>query len=320
MRWIAVSLTIGTCFAALPAAAQPLCATFEVLGNGARGDYNPFDSSNSTDVFDVRITRNGEGIAAVRFLLLDTSPQANGPGIGAAGPASYEILWLEDTARTVFSAGNEMLTPANGALVQLPGNNGRAVTRFRLRIPRGQPASAGRHVENLSIRYECLGSATRLASSSTQQVAAIPIEVTVPSYVAAYIGGPGQTRGSIEFGEIGPDTSSLSRSLGVTALSTVPYEVTFESERGGRLRQRRNDQEGIAYDMTFAGVDVENGARLTCPATPAPIGRAEPFEVSLRRNDLRDLPAGTYSDTVTLTFQPRDGISTNGCSVAAGDQ
>lgn len=316
MKWIIrCGLAAGTCILAPSAFAQPMCAQFEIIGNGASGEYNPYDSANTVDTFDIRITRNIDGVNAVRFLLLDNSRRQDGPGIGTAGPADYDIVWLDDPSKIVFSANNAILTPTNGATVALPGRQGRAVTRFRLRIPRGQPASAGRHIENLTIRYECLSGVASFTTTATEQIANVPIEVTVPSYVAAYIGSVGQTRGAIDFGPISTDSGPLSGSVAVTALSTVPYAVTFDSEREGRLRRRPNDSDGIAYDMSYAGNRVEDGERMICPATPAPIGQAEMFEVRLRRNSLRDLPAGDYSDTVTLTFAPRDGSGVSACRV-----
>lgn len=316
--YVGFAAAIAALATATPAFAQANCVQFDVLGNGANGEYNPFNRSNASEAFQVRASRVAEGVTGVRFILVDSTPRNGSPGFGSSGPLNYDIEWLGgDTSRTVFTAANEPLNATNGATIVFPGRQGVDVSRFRLSVPRGQAAAAGRHIENLTVRYSCLYGSNTGPSSSTEQQASLRLELSVPSYVAAYVGGVGQSRGTIDFGTVSANTGNLSRSIGVTALSTVPYEVTVASERGGRLRLQPKDAEGIPYTMKFSGEDVEAGSRIVCPATPAPIGKVDPLEVTLRRNSLSKLRAGDYSDTVTLTFQPRDGSGAGACRVAA---
>lgn len=310
-----IALLAASAWAA-PAMAQSRCAQFQVIGTGARAQYNPFDSTDAQSNFDVRVEALTEGVNGVRFLLVDTTPGARGPQLGQAGPENYDVVWLEDTSRKVFVVGNELLNNTNGVQVRLPGRNGVEITRLRMVIPRGQAASAQPHREYLRLRYQCVDASGTPIGSQEEQAAPIEIEAQVPGYTAAYIGSVGMTRGAIEFGRIGPDSSNLTNSVSVTALSTVPYDVLIESDNRGMLRRAGTDTRGINYQMRYGGTQVVSGERLTCPATMAPVGRIEQFEVALDRASIGTVPAGDYSDVVTLTFRPRDIFEAGNCAAS----
>lgn len=301
----------------LPAAAQTQCAQFELIGNGARTNYQPFDSSPTVETFDVRVRRLADGISGVRFLLVDRTPQSAGPQIGATGPLSYDIAWLQDNTRRVLVVGNEQPQPMTGADLDFPGRSGVQITRFRLSVPAGQQAPAQIHREDLLVRYQCLGTNGNPIGATQEQPATIQISLNVPRYVAAYIGSMGQTRGTISFGDVNAPSASLTRAIGITALSTLPYAIAFDSENEALLKRRRADNAGIGYTMRYAGVPVLDGETLVCPITPAPMGRGEQFEVALDRASISRLPAGTYADTVTLTFTPRDAVGVSACAVGS---
>lgn len=315
MRVSIAGAALLACVWTAPALAQSRCAEFQVVGNGPGGDYNPFNPVSAQDNFDIRVEGLNDSVARVKFLLVDTALGANGPGIGPQGPAEYDISWLEDTTRQVFVTGNELLNPNNGAEARVSGRRNVDFVRMRLTIPRGQPSPAGVHRENLTIRYQCFNSAGAPIGVQQEQLRPVEVRVEVPRFASAYIGGIGRTRGRIEFGRIGPDVSELSRRISVTALSTVPYEVLVESDNDGALRRRRGDEDGIGYRMAYGGAQVGSGDRLICPTTPAPMGAVNDFEVTLNRDDVARLPAGDYSDVVTLTFSPRDVFSPGACSL-----
>lgn len=312
IRALAVVIAAGW---SIPAMAQSQCAQFEQIGNGARTDYQPFESTPTLDTFQLRVRRLADGVSAVRFLLVDRTPQAAGPQIGLSGPLNYDVTWLDDTTRRVFVVGNEQPQPITGAQVDLPGRSGVAITQFRLTIPAGQEAGARTHREDLLVRYQCLDGGGRVIGTTQEQPATIALNVTVPAYAAAYIGSVGTTRGTISFGEVSRPGAALSKSINVTALSTTPYAIEFDSENKGLLKRRRQDADGIAYSMRYGSADVADGDTLVCPVTPAPMGRGELFEVALEPGSIATLPAGRYEDTVTLTFTPRDVANVSSCTV-----
>ncbi len=305
------AVLLATCFAA-PAFAQGRCAEFEIVGNSARPEYNPFEPTATQDTFQIRVDGLGSGTRRVRFLLVDTTPRSNGPGLGDNGPLDYDIRWQEDNSREVFVVGNQSVNATNGAEARI-GRSGVDIVTFQLRIPKGQSAPARTHREPLLIRYQCLDNAGNPVGREREQSAPVYVAARVPQYAAAYIGSAGRTRGTIDFGRITGDTADLTKRVSVTALSTVPYEVTFESDNDGLLRRRGDDARGISYIMSFGGAAVSPRQTVICPTTPAPRGEVEDFEVTLNRDSIASLPAGDYSDVVTLTFSPRDVADPSGC-------
>jgi len=316
MKPVIMSLMAGAAMlVTTPAFAQTQCAQFELVGNGARVAYQPFETSPTIETFDLRIRRLADGISGVRFLLVDTTPQMNGPQIGTTGPSVYDISWLEDNTRRMLVVGNEQPQPTTGAQVQFAERAGVQLTRFRLSVPAGQQAPARVHRENLTVRYQCLDSQGRQIGATQEQPASVELSLTVPRYVAAYIGSAGQTRGTINFGDVGSASATLNRAINITALSTLPFAIKFESENGGLLKRRATEAQGIVYAMNYAGVAVSPGDTLQCPMTPAPMGIGNQFEVGLNRSSITSLPAGNYRDTVTLTFTPRDGVASANCAI-----
>lgn len=312
IRSLAVVIAAGF---SIPAMAQSQCAQFEQVGNGARTDYQPFEATPTLDTFQLRVRRLADGVTGVRFLLVDRTPQAAGPQIGASGPLNYDVTWLDDSTRRVFVVGNEQPQPITGAQVDFDSRSGVAITQFRLSIPAGQEAGARTHREDLLVRYQCLGRDGRVVGTTQEQPATIALNVTVPVYAAAYIGSVGTTRGTISFGEVSRPGAALSKSINVTALSTTPYAIEFDSENKGLLKRRHQDDNGIAYGMRYGAADIADGDTLVCPVTPAPMGRGELFEVALDPSSIATLPAGRYEDTVTLTFTPRDVANVSSCTV-----
>jgi spore coat protein U-like protein len=200
--------------------------------------------------------------------------------------------------------------------VALQGNGaGVEVTRFRWVVPAGQEVSAGEHRENLVIRYQCLDNAGMPLGPIQEQSFGAELRLRVPRFVSAFIGSAGVTRGAISFGPISAATANLNRTIGITALSTLPYRVEFDSENGQQLKRRRNADGGIDYTMRYGGTVVADGDRLVCPMTRAPMGTVEEFEVMLDRTSVARQPAGTYRDTVTITFTPRDVFPPASCAL-----
>ena len=305
---ICIALAAGAALASPAMAVSSRCADFKILGNQGDDKYDPFSAQDLRKNFQVKVERLDSAVTSVQFLLVDGTMAQAGPRVGTAGPEVYDIEWTQDRSRQVFVSGAQLITQLNGARVEFGrGRNAVANTQFQLYVPRGQVAAAGLQSEPLIVRYQCFSGSDRVGGENEQLTGEMAIELRVPRFVSAFIGGAGQRRGEIDFGRIGPDTATLRKAVSVTALSTVPYEVSFETENDGMLKRRARDDAGIGYDMRFAGVDVAPGETLVCPVTPAPLGKIDEFAVTLDRNAIASLPAGDYSDVITLTFEPRDG-------------
>lgn len=294
------------------------CVEFSIVGNAVNLPYNPFDPGNFADSFVMSVKPDaGSTATGVRFILIDTTPRGSDPQLGEDGPSVYDITWQPDRARKVFTLGADNINDLNGAFVELNGRRS-VQTNFTMVIPRGQTALAGRHAEDLAVRYQCyngrdtVGTETEQPRSNRTEYA-----VRVPRIVTARLAG-GLRAGNIDFGDINA-TSLLERSVMISAQSTLPYRVKIESERGGALR-RDGGGGRIGYVMQLAGLTVSDGSVVNCPLTPAPSGFSAPLSVRLSQPDVKSQPAGVYRDTITLTFKPDDGYSGNGCSTQAEGQ
>ena len=300
-----------------PALAQSQCATFETIGNGAKTTYDPFSPSPTLEFFDIKIRRANVGVRGVRFILADTTPRGGGPGVGPLGPLRYDVTWPENTARTAFVVGNAqpmaLLSPE--VRLQGQGNNAVEVTRFLWTVAPGQQASAQQHRESLTVRYQCLDSQGAALGPFQEQTFGVDLILNVDRFAAAYIGSIGNTRGAISFGPIGASTANLSRAIGITALSTLPYQIEVETENGQKLKRQQSATDGIDYTMRYGGVTIADGDKVTCPITAAPTGTINQFEVTLDRASVARQAVGTYADTVTLTFTPRDTYAVTSCVV-----
>jgi hypothetical protein len=306
----------GACallMSALPAAA---CATFSVQQNELTHDYNPFKPNGGVQggTFMLRAERTDSGAQGVRVLLVDATPTSSGPGLGNSGPRDYSILWTEDAGQRVLVWGAETLNMNLGATVNF-NSVGTGASSFQLSVPAGQPIS-GDQTERLEVQYQCFGAQGPIGDVQVQRNSDITLRLRAQDYFGAFVTSEGGRRGQIDFGILDPNGGDVTKSLGVTMVSTSPYTVQVDSEGGGEMK-RNGAGLGIPYSMTFAGAPISDGSVIHCPQTPAPAGTSHNLGVTLNGSRLRDLRAGEYRDTITLTFSPREG-GTGACRVQGG--
>lgn len=300
---------------AAPQVAAAGCADFQITGTDLSLTYDPFSASPVERSFTLRVRRIDSSATAVRLLLADTDSPAAAPRIGN-GPGGYDIRWNRDTSRQVFVGGAEQPNATNGALVRFgEGPSGDLVTEtLRFSLPAGQDAAAGDYYEALEARFVCYSGDQMMGSADSQQGAGLAIDLNVPERISTYVGAAGIRRGEIAFGPLDSAGGVATRGLVVTTQSTVPYDIGVAA-KWGRLQRREGDPYGLNYAMRLSGVPVQPGSALSCTRTPAPSGRAHPFQVDLAQDQAAKIPAGGYSDVVTLTFTPRAGLSSpDGCS------
>jgi hypothetical protein len=306
------SALIGLAFLAFAGSAQAAnvsslgaCATFQVLGTDLDLTYNPFRPAPVAHPFLMRITRLNPAATGVRFILVDATPSRGRSRIGTAGPFDYNIVWLNDEAQQVFYFGSQSVNSANSASVSFDSSGRPLTLNFALQIPPGQPVPASQQFENVEVIYQC-EFGNKAGMQQVQDDSRVQIRLAIPRYFGAYIGSPGRTRGQIDFGSLTDDTSSAQKFVSVTAVSTVDYTIRVSTDRGSTLRRSDRDPEGIPYTMQFANTQVRDNSVLACPRTQTALGDTEPFTVKLAGEHLHDLHAGSYRDTITLTFTPSD--------------
>lgn len=303
------ALAVSLVFVA-PQAALAGCADFQVTGQDLSLRYDPFSPAPIARAFTVRVKRVDSTATAVRFLLADTDASGGAPRIGS-GPADYDIRWSRDASKQVLVTGAEQPNATNGALIHFgSGPTGDIVTEtFHFSLPAGQDAAAGDYYEALEARFVCYSGDSIIGSPDFIHGAGLAIDLEVPRKISTYVGAAGVRRGEIAFGPLSPSGGTTSRNLVVTAQSTVSYDIGVAS-RWGRLQRRQDDAYGLDYTMKLSGIAVGAGASISCARTPAPSGRAHTFQVDLDQAQAGRVPAGNYTDVVTLTFTPRSGLST----------
>lgn len=304
------------------------CADFDMQGAQVSDDYNPFNPAMVARDFSISVRKLSEDVDSVRFLLVDEDPRGGFPGFDSHGPENYDVAWIQDRSRKVLVTGQQIVDKTNSVFVPLAGPVGRAVNvSFQLLIPRGQESQAGRHRQGLAVRFSCYKGGDQIGAEYDQADQRVALALATPRFVSAYIGGVGQTRGQIDFGEVSPSSGDLSRNIAVTTIGTSPYEVRFDSENDGRLVRQTKDQSrgdqrgrgpGIRYAMTYGGLAVASGQKISCPVPVVPTGTTKLLDVTLEQGDVGRVAAGSYADTLTLTFVPRDSVWNQGCAIAGG--
>lgn len=289
------------------ARAEGPCVTFRDP-RGLEFVYNPFNPAPASVPFELIVERNDPSVTSVRFMLIDHDSPIGLPRLGRAGPRNYDIVWMGDTGRTVFAATGPVDLIGGGATVGFGSgvSGGRRTPNFRLTAPSGEPVPTVFERESLDVAYQCYKGADA-GPIETQSGNRVSIDMAVLRFFGAFVGSPGVNSGTIDFGDLVLTTPRPVKSTTVTARSTVPYTVGITSERHQMLKQSASDTSGIPYDLRYAGLPVRDGATLDCPIPLPPSGDRAEVEVTLDGRNIRSLPAGSYQDTITLTFTPNDG-------------
>lgn len=310
-------LMVGSAVLAVPQAAEAACADFQTSAAELNLTYDPFGNAVLDRIFTLRIRRLDPAATSLRLLLADPDPAGGSPRLGPGGPGNYEISWNRDTGRRVLVIGAEQPNATNGALVRFSaGPSGDVVNEtFRLRIPAGQSVGAGNYYQALDVRYVCYAGDDALDSPDVQTGAQVAVDLDVAERISTFIGSVGIRRGRIDFGALDIASGPETRSLMVTAQTTLPYEIDVRSERGG-LKRGAADSYVLPYRMRLSGIPVASGDRIACGRTEPPAGRVHPLQVEIDPRQAAAAPAGSYSDVVTLTFAPRLGLAGgDGCEL-----
>lgn len=311
--------TLAACLAGVLGLAMPqaanACASFQVSGSDLTVSYDPFGVSSIERIFTLRVQRQDSSATAVRFILVDPDASGGVTRVGQ-GPEGYNVVSVRDPSRPLLFRGAEQPNAANGLLTsfsQGPGGD-IATETLRLSIPAGRATPAGDFYEPIEVRFACETSDGAISSPDYQLGAQVAVDLRVPQKISTFIGAPGGRRGQINFGRLTPGGGIVQRDIVVTAQSTVAYSVELEAQRG-RLQRSDDDEYGIDYQLRLSGVPVGPGGEMVCQRTPAPAGRLHDLEVQLSQAQVGRVPAGSYSDTITMSFTPRMGLSgAVGCS------
>lgn len=316
MKRLAIVGTLAVSLLPYSALAQG-CVEFTAARAELQIQYDPFASGRVDRTFNLRVRRVDDRVTSVRFFFADPDPDGAQPVVGIGGPRVYDLEWTRDAGRQVLALGGEQPNATNGALVGFGSAPGGSVRNesFRVRIPAGQDASAGNYYQPLDIRYQCFSGSNALGSPQVQGDGRVALDLRIDERIKAFIGSPGVRRGTMDFGTLTANLGKVSRTLSLTAQSTIPYEIHVDADRGALARDDKGGP-SIPYSLWLSDLPVHDGSRLGCPRTNAPTGTAHILRAEVNGADAGKVAAGTYGDVLTLTFSPRTGLSGGaGCSV-----
>lgn len=317
-RWQMILAGLGAALAT-PQVAYANCAEFRATASDLNLAYDPFSPAGVDRVFTLRTQRLDPDVTSVRIVIADPASIGRGAAVGRDADLRYDIRWSRDSGRTVFVSGAEQPNATNGALIEFgPGRPGDVINEsFRIRISPGQSAGAGDYYQALELRYICYSGREEL-DRNIQIGPQVAVNLSVPEKISTFVGSPGIRSGRVDFGDVDASLGDVIRHLSITALSTVPYDIKVDSDRGALKRFDRDDA-SLPYHLKLSGFPVTDRSGIICERTPAPGGRNHNLRVELKAQDISSAPAGAYGDTVTLTFSPRLGLGgANGC-IAAGN-
>ena len=303
-------LAIASPVFATSAHAQGRCAEFSATATDLRITYDPYLPAMVDRFFNIQIRQTDPKISGVRILLADPDPSGPDPLLGVNGVARYDVVWSRDPSRNVFAMGAEQPNSTNGALIEFSGRGVQKVRSesFRLRIPAGQDVSAGNYYQPLEVRYQCLAGEADVGVPVVHSGAQLAIDLRVPEKISTFIGSAGVQRGRLDFGKVDANGGAISQSLSITAQSTMPYDIDVLSENGA-LKRFAGDDRKIDYSLWLSGVPLTSGSRVACNRGIAPMGNTHRLRAEIDGREARAAAAGSYKDTITLTFSPRAGLT-----------
>lgn len=316
MKHVLLGLTAAFVGALPSIATAQVCAEFTASSAELQVFYDPFQHAPVERSFSLQVRRLDPTITAVRFILADPDTAGVRPQLGLGGP-TYEIVWAREPGRRAFASGGEQPNNTNGAQISFGGASDRAVRdeTFRIRIPAGEDLAAGTYYQPLDILFQCYAGDSLAGPTQVQRDGRVAVDLIVPEQIKSFIGSQGVRRGRLDFGVLTPALGRVSRNLSITAQSTVPYEVDFSAQHGA-LKRSADDPAAIPYQTWFADLPVRSGSRVGCAKSPAPQGRTHILRAEVDGRQSASAPAGSYGETITITFSPRLGLAGgDGCDV-----
>lgn len=281
--------------AATACGAQAACATFTTSDIDVT--YDPLGTQGTTQVYQtvqMTATAQDDNPAGVTAQFVD---QDNGSTlrIGTRGP----IYSITSPGKVVVVGQNAVpLNPSNTFSYAFPSQGTGAVNGLYFIIDPDQNTPAGVFSEELSLQFQCTGS-----TGMQLQSAGLHVSVHVPSTLIVSLAGSSAS-GTLDFAYF----AELTKTALVNVYSTGPYALSVTSDNGQTMKlvnapagAAANTQ--IGYTLSFDGVPVPTGATTGRHFGATGIGGAQ-LPLAVTAEPISTKRAGTYHDTITLTFTP----------------
>ena len=282
------------------------CASFSAPVEETTLSYDPFSPSAASTNFVLKAERGSNEVATIRAFLIDATPSGSSPRLGLSGPLEYDVVSRSGSSLgAVFGLGSVSLTSGNGLNLDF-SSSAASTARLLVIVPALQLSGATTQRQRLEIAYKCYSSAGAEVGVGVQSSDNVQVQLDVLRVFGAFTGSQGNRTGQVDFGDIDVRSPSdqVKRAV-VTAISSVQYNMSVASERGFMLRQTPLGR-GLRYSATIDGLMITEPRDILCPRTGSS-GREHQVVVTLDTSGAQSLPAGKYMDTLTVTFQARDG-------------
>lgn len=175
-------------------------------------------------------------------------------------------------------------TSSEAGGVRIDGAGAGLDSELLLTVPAGQDVSPGDYRARI-----------RLTASDGHPRAGDPLDIVVR--VRPYVGLAGGSGTTLDMGVL---SSGSQAPNGVTfrTYANTPYRIVLSSDNDWTL-QRGRASEGVAYDPVLAGVPLTGGNERVARYVNVP-GGSETIRFNARVGELPRVPAGRYSDWVTV--------------------
>ena len=302
-------LLVAAGASALATGAQARCAIGQFAASGAAMSYDPFDIRSTPAEITVRATADGDCRGArVQFSLVRTnaSPQSGGQLV-LAGSGGGE---LSADVRDAGGAPQPVAATEVSAFVSNPpylpvGAAGvlSAAPTLRLTVAPGQPAPPGEYVAHLLLAARV----TDQDGQTTQTATPVDLQAYVTPSVRL---AAGTNDLNIDLGEL--SAGEQGQPVRFDAYANLDYDLVVRSQNGFVLARAGDAgvvapyQASVSAEALTQAAPGGDGAKARMVTFRAPAGdgrRNHTFNVRL--GAFKDLPAGVYSDDVTLEIRAK---------------
>lgn len=169
--------------------------------------------------------------------------------------------------------------------VQVDGAGSSLDSELILSVPAGQEVAPGDYRARV-----------RLAGSDARGRSGDPLDIVVR--VRPFVGLAAGSGTTLDLGQLATGAQAQN---GVTfrAYANTPYRIVLASDNDWKLQRERTRGAGISYDPVLGGAALSGGSERVARYNNVP-GGSELLRFNAKVGDMPSMPAGRYSDWVTV--------------------
>ena len=294
---------LGLLIAVIGAPAWANCNAVVALdGSAPLVQYDPFEGLARSDDLIVRVTNAGDTACTLAVSVTGGQPGNDRVMVNGTQRLPYRIETLD---------GREVPNDASAVIgsVTLPAGAGQQTSLvLRIKVPAGVIGPAGFYEDALTIQVYSIGATTEKIGSELLSRASAQIEVRAQVNISGASGSFGGSPFALPRIDFGPMQTDATRNAFIQVRATTTVGITLSSQNSGQLiHESLGASARVAYAATLDGQD------LALASGPSTLDRSPPLSLDgvsylliLRIAGAVDrLPAGEYSDVLTVSVAPR---------------